>query len=55
MVQDKADEDVEGNTEEVDDGGPDLLGHMLAAHLHHAGPEQADHELEAAECHQLDL
>ena len=48
MVQDETDENVEGDPEEVDDGRPDLLWHMLAAHLHHAGPEQAHHELKAA-------
>lgn len=55
IVEDDADEGVEGNAEEVDDGGSHLLGHMLRAHLHHARPEQPHAELENTERRQLDL
>lgn len=39
--------------EEVDDGGPHLLGHVLRPHGHHGGPEDANAHLEQAERHQL--
>ena len=55
VVQDKADKDVQRDAEEVDDGGSDLLGHMLAPHLHHAWPEDAHHELKGTESYQLNL
>ncbi len=55
VVEDDADKEVEGDAEEVDDGGAHLLGHVRRAHLHHARPEQAHAELKHAERHQLDL
>ena len=55
IVQDDADEHVEGDAEEVDDGGAHLLRDVLAAHLHHAGPEEADRKLKDAEGDQLQL
>lgn len=55
IVEDDANEGIEGNAEEVDDGGSHLLGHMLRAHLHHARPEQPNAELKHTERRQLDL
>lgn len=55
VIQDEADKDVEGYAEEVDDGRSDFLWHMLTAHLHHAWPEYAHHELKGAKSNQLDL
>lgn len=55
IVQHDADKHVEGYSEEVDDGGAALFWHILAAHLHHAGPENADACLKHTEGYQLDL
>ena len=55
IVEDDADKGVEGDAEEVDDGGSHLLGDVLCAHLHHARPEQPNAEFKHAERRQLDL
>lgn len=55
IVQHDADKHVEGYSEEVDNGGTALFWHILAAHLHHAGPEDADACLKHTEGYQLDL
>ena len=55
IVEHDADKHVEGYPEEVDDGGAALLWHILAAHLHHAGPEEAHAGLKHTEGQQLDL
>ena len=55
MVQDEADKNVERDAEEVDDGRPDLLWHVLTPHLHHARPEYTHHKFKGAEGHELDL
>lgn len=55
IVQHDADEHVEGYSEEVDDSRTALFWHILAAHLHHAGPEDADACLKHTEGQQLDL
>ena len=55
IVKHDADEQVERYPEEVDDGGTALLWHILAAHLHHAWPEDANTGLKHTEGQQLDL
>lgn len=53
IIEDNADKEIEGDAEEVDDGGAQLLGHVLASHLHHRGPKQAHAEFEHAKRRQL--
>ena len=53
IVQHDAHKHVEGNPEEVDDGGSAFFRHVLAAHLHHAGPEQTHASLKDTEGQQL--
>ena len=48
IEEDKADEEVEGDAEEVEDCGAQVLGHILAAQLHHGGPEHAHQDLSQA-------
>lgn len=55
IVQHDADEHVERDPEEVDDGGSALFGQVLAAHLHHAGPEEAHTRFKHTEGQQLNL
>ena len=55
IVQHDAHKHVEWYPEEVDDGGSALLWHVLAAHLHHAGPEQPNTGLKDTEGQQLHL
>ena len=55
IFEDKADEEIEGNTKEVDDGCTHLLRHMLGTHFHHGRPEHAHRKLKGAECRQLEL
>lgn len=55
IVEDHAYKQVERDAEDVDDCGATFLGHVLAAHLHHAGPEDADGRLKYAEGNELHL
>lgn len=49
IVQHDADKHVERYSKEVDDGGAALFRHILAAHFHHAWPEDADTRLKHTE------
>ena len=55
IVEDNADKQIQRHSEQVDNCGPHLLWYMLTAHLHHAGPEQADSKFEDTEGNQLQL
>ena len=55
VVKHDADKHVERYSEEVDDGRAALFWHILAAHLHHTWPEDADTCLKYTEGQQLDL
>lgn len=55
IVQHDADKHVERDPEEVDDCRSALFWHILAAHLHHAGPEEAHTRFKHTEGQQLNL
>ena len=55
LEEDDADEQVEGHPEDVDDGGPHLLGNEPRPQSHHGRPEDSHAGLEKAEGKQLEL
>ena len=55
IVQHDADKHVKRYSEEIDDGRAALFRHILAAHLHHAWPEDANTCLKHTERQQLNL
>ena len=48
VVEHNADEEVEGDTEEIDDSSPHFFRNMLASHLHHTRPEESNSKLKDA-------
>lgn len=54
IVKHNADEEVEGNPEEVHYGAPCFLGNVLRPHLHDGRPEDSNTSLEGTEAKKLD-